>query len=358
MLLLEATKSARHERSWGTPFLCWLLAISSIHQTAASPSGASHCATGTASMANNMHGLDGGGSLADGNYSLDLSIEDDDTTATPLSTSIDTLITGSGAHVLILKSTDTAKFRGFLFRLSAKNDQLVNANSFLALHSSSTAFARTMSICDPLVGGLTHINNMDKDEIKITLQHNDNVDLILEVTVVEKNKPSGSNLWFYNRFDIQLRGDITEVPSMSVSPSTSTQPSDIPSTLPSTFPSVVPSADPSASFSPSLSPSISEAPSVSIAPSSYPSTSSKPTREGYSQLPSSEPSQLPSSEPSRPPSSEPSRPPSSEPSRVVTSSAYGLFEGEKHETFANYCMKFIIQIAIILGLQCAILLIL
>ena len=292
-------------------------------------------------MANEFHGLDGSGSLDDGNYSLDLLA--DNGTSTSIVPSIETIITGSFDTILSLKSTVAdRKFRGFLLRLSAKYDPSLDVSSFLTVHSSSEAFAKPLIICEPLVAGLTHKNPMDKNEIKVVLQHNENVELVLEVTVVEKNKPSGSNLWFYDRFEIQLQGaEANESITLMSGNATTSVPSLQPSKI-----SDFPSAGSIESFSPSSNPSMSGVPTVSIAPSSLPSESHVPT---VSIAPSSLPSKsqaLTDEDQSQSPSVQPT---------ITTSKASGLFRGNEYgkigNSFGYYCLKFMIQITCILGLQ-------
>jgi len=307
-------------------------------------------------MANQFHGLDGSGSLDDGNYSLDLLA--DDGTSTRIEPSIETIFTGSFETTLSLKSTVAdRKFRGFLLRLSAKNDPKLDVSSFLIVHSSSKAFAKPLNICEPFVAGLTHKDPMDKNEIKVVVQHNANVELVLEVTVVEKNNPSGSNLWFYNRFEIQLQGANVIVPYTSIPDIAATS---VPSMQPSKV-SDFPSAGTTESFSPSSTPSMSAVPTVSIAPSSLPSESHVPT---VSIVPSSLPSTVriaPSSLPSESldlTNEDQSQSPSVQRTNTgatTISSASGLFRGNAYSEIGNsfgyYGLKLMIQMACILGLQ-------
>ena len=296
-------------------------------------------------MANQFHGLDGSGSLDDGNYSLDLLA--DDGTSTRIDPSIETIFTGSFDTTLSLKSTVAGrKFRGFLLRLSAKNDPKLDVSSFLIVHSSSKAFAKPLNICEPFVAGLTHKDPMDKNEIKVVVQHNANVELVLEVTVVEKNNPSGSNLWFYNRFEIQLQGANVIVPYTSIPDIAATS---VPSMQPSKV-SDFPSAGTTESFSPSSSPSTSAVPTVSIAPSFLPSESNAPT---VSIVPSSLPSEnldLTNEDQSQSPSVQ-----RTNTGATTISSASGLFRGNEYSEIGNsfgyYGLKLMIQMACILGLQ-------
>ena len=299
-------------------------------------------------MANQFHGLDGSGSLDDGNYGLDLLA--DDGTSIRIEPSIETIFTGSFDTTLSLKSTVAGrKFRGFLLRLSAKNDPWLDVSSFLIVHSSSEVFAKPLNICEPFVAGLTHKDPIDKNEIKVVVLHNANVEVVLEVTVVEKNNPSGSNLWFYNRFEIQLQGAIPDIAATSIP---SMQPSKV---------SDYPSEGTTESFSPSSTPSMSAVATVSIAPSSLPSESYVPTVIIVpSSLPSSvsiAPSYLPS-ESLDLTNDDQSQSPSvqrSSTGATTTSSASGLFRGEQYSEIGNsvgyYCLKLMIQMSCILGLQ-------
>lgn len=283
------------------------------------PSGASHCFSGISSMQNVSHGASGSGSLLDGNYQLNM-IDKESGTYAPIESTTDSdgnkvkidlfkdESVASQKHVLSLKTIalDT-KFRGFLLRLSATDDTEKDVSSYLSISESYSQLSRTLEICDAKVSGLTHSSPMDKEEIQFELLHSEAINLTLEITVVEKNKPSGSNLWYYEMYQFQLRDimdDLKETPqpsesnSSSMSPSISMSPSvdlmvgdensfttkeetDAPSavTTPVEDESMSPSISisPSVSLSPSVSPSTSLSPSVSMHPSALPSVSLSPS---------------------------------------------------------------------------------
>ncbi|GFH58491.1 predicted protein [Chaetoceros tenuissimus] len=306
-----------------------------------SPSGASHCFSGISSMQNTFHGTIGSGSLLDGNYQLHF-LDKESETYTPIESITDSdgnivkidlfkdASASSHKHVLSLKTTafDT-KFRGFLLRLSATDDTEKDVSSYLSISDSYSQLSRTLEICDEKVSGLTHNSPMDKEEIQFELLHNEAINLTLEITVVEKNKPSGSNLWYYEMYQFQLRDTMDDLkessqpsessgsstspsisiakessqpsessgssmsPSISMAPSpesivgdenslTTNEETNAPSTVTTTIvedesmsPSISPS--PSVSLSPSISPSKSTSPSVSIHPSAIPSVSFSPS---------------------------------------------------------------------------------
>lgn len=296
-------------------FICFL----ALPSGESSPSGASHCFSGISSMQNAFHGASGSGSLLDGNYQLNI-IDKESEIYTPIESTTDSdgnkvkidLFKDESAqshkHVLSLKiiAFDT-KFRGFLLRLSATDDTEKDVSSYLSISDSYSQFSRTLEICDEKVSGLTHNSPMDKEEIQFELLHSEAINLTLEITVVEKNKPSGSNLWYYEMYQFQLRDTMDDLketsqpsesnsgsmsPSVSMAPSlasivgdenslTTNEETNAPSAVTtlvedeSMSPSI--SISPSVSLSPSISPSISSSPSVSMHPSAIPSVSLSPS---------------------------------------------------------------------------------
>jgi len=276
-----------------------LLPILLVTNIVGSPSGASHCSSGTSEMSNNSHGLNGSGSLSDGNYVVHLQTSTQQHTHLPPDTTT-TLATGV-AHTISLNAGTATNFRGFLFRLSGKNGEVVKTSMTIA--DSSAIFGKPLNICADNVAGITHDNNSDKTTIDVIIQYDEPIELLLEVTVVKANNPKGSNLWYHSSYDFNLEEDDTISSTMGGVPKSPTagsmEPSSDPTNDTTGSPSEVPSSEPSLSLEPTIppsaepssGPSTSMLPSISIEPSMIPSVSTIPTVEDQSQVPSSEPTQ-------------------------------------------------------------------
>jgi hypothetical protein len=282
-----------------------VLSMCILRTTMASPSGASHCNSGKTNVLFSIaHGKDGSGSLLDGGYSLNilnadvpqLIVPDDDNDSAMMNMANGVTVPTAVSHTLSLRPSNNNtinKFRGFLFRLSAKNDN--DVKSSFAIAPNYSQYAKISALCTENVTGITHDNNMDKEEIQFSLNHPESIELLLEVTLVEKNQlnPTVQKLWYYDRYTITLEDNLVSTPPDPISAppdptdapcgdeessentletlATSEESSQMPSnsSKPSGHPSI--SLNPTASTGPSSSPSISVHPSKSLTPSDRPS---------------------------------------------------------------------------------------
>lgn len=300
------------------------------------PFGAGHCSSGTA-IANISHGNTGSGSLRNGNYQVRMSSNNSgdgsssSSTFIPgpptfLSTGIDYTLTLTIRDDSIIASSNQF-FRGFLFRLSGKQGENVRDAMTISPDFRSIGKDHT-TMCSSIVSGVTHTNAIDKTTVDVLLRFNEPIPRVqLEVTVVQSNNPSGSNLWHYDSYDLVV---LQAPPSTNVPTSNpSVEPSSVPSIHPSNVnPSMKPSLE-STSTSPTTSYPSSSAHFPSWTPSKDPSSlpSMEPSK-GLSLLPSLTPSKSPSLLPSLTPSDDarsenPTTSPSMEPTATTTSSTSG-----------------------------------
>lgn len=310
-----------------------VLSMCILRTTMASPSGASHCNSGKTNVLFSIaHGKDGSGSLLDGGYSLNilnadvpqLIVPDDDNDSAMMNMANGVTVPTAVSHTLSLRPSNNNtinKFRGFLFRLSAKNDN--DVKSSFAIAPNYSQYAKISALCTENVTGITHDNNMDKEEIQFSLNHPESIELLLEVTLVEKNQlnPTVQKLWYYDRYTITLEDNLVSTPPDPISAppdptdapcgdeessentletlATSEESSQMPSnsSKPSGHPSI--SLNPTASTGPSSSPSISVHPSKSLTPSDRPSKDTSTTTPSLSISPtvSLAPSTKPSVDP-------------------------------------------------------------
>lgn len=119
-------------------------------------------------------------------------------------------------HTFQIISSDNAGFKGFLLRLSGKNGE--NASTTLVAVDS---FAKVNGLCNSDVSGITHRNSNKKSSVEVTLNHPQQAELFLEVTVVT----TSSSNWAYDSFDISIAGNST-APSLPPS----SEPEDPPGT--------------------------------------------------------------------------------------------------------------------------------
>ena len=234
-------------------FVFFLSIIISVH---AYSSGAGHCRTGKA-ISNFSHGRSGT-TLQDGNYNLYFNGNIIDPTSTI------NLPTGI-KHIITLKHDDGGSFRGFLFRLSGKGDEVVNSNmkQIMNVNTGFEEIAQNSWRCehDANIAGITHQTSRTKSSVEITLNHNLPMNLQLEMTVVFQK-----TTWHYTSYDITLQESVTtEEPTEGptrISSSPSLTPSYVGETVvPSSHPSIVPTA------------------MGSVEPSPYPSISFSPTND-------------------------------------------------------------------------------
>lgn len=179
---------------------------------AAFPGGAGHCSSGKA-IANAAHGTSGSGSLDDGNY--ELRIEEISSGASNASSCRSkkwkpqrkpSLSTGTEYKVTLSTKDDTSDdyFRGFLFRLSSKEDG-EDVKRAMIVSPDFVDAGRDHTMCISTVAGVTHVNASDKSRMDVILNFDQPIEAaMLEVTVVRNNQPMASNLWYYDSFDIDV----------------------------------------------------------------------------------------------------------------------------------------------------------
>jgi hypothetical protein len=185
----------------------------SHHHVAAFPFGAGHCDAGKA-IANGAHGLNGSGSLANGNYELRIVEESTATTSSSCPSKklkpkrSASLRTGT-KYTVTLSATDAddgGYFRGFLIRLSGKNqdgeDAVAVSKEALIVSPDFDGVGKDHTLCSSTVVGVTHVNASDKTSVDVILSFEQPIEALLEVTVVRNNRPMGSDLWYYDSFDI------------------------------------------------------------------------------------------------------------------------------------------------------------
>ena len=233
--------------------------------------GAGTCRSGALSgFAQSGHGGIGMGSLKDGALEVGVGSNILSTSSTlEIVTGIDNTVK------LEYTASSGAGFKGFLFRLSSKNEE-VDVSDALSIRFGTDAqklpstgernfrSSGSTSACAAYVAGVTHTSSSIKSLVSsITLNVKTATDLELEVTAV---RARSTNNWHHSKFELKAVPPPTESPSSqpSVSPTVS------PSSQPSDFPTVSPSSEPSVSLSPSSEPSLSMAPSLSMSPSVAP----------------------------------------------------------------------------------------
>lgn len=292
------------------------------------PFGAGHCSSGTA-IANLSHGTTGRGSLRNGNYQIRLVTSTSGTTSTTSSSSSITLVPGPPAFLYtqteykitlaVRDGISDVFFRGFLLRLSGKEGEDVKEYMAMSPEYSTGALGggKNHTMCSATVAGVTHTDASDKTSVDAILLFKEPIaQARLEVTVVQRNSnPSGSNLWYYDSYDIV----VSQAPPPTNGPTSWHHPSASPSVTPQMYPSYLPSTLPSQQHGPSVHPTSALSNVPTLNPSDHPSL-------GPSWNPSSVPSLVgrpsvtPSSTPSLQPSVSPSSTPSFQPSVTVSSS--------------------------------------
>jgi len=218
------------------------------------PNMAGHCKSGSISdHAPSLHGAIGDGNLDNGNYFLNSNENGilDSAADASLSTGVD--------HYISLNGVDGATFRGFLFRLSGADG--ADATGLMTITDASSPDSLNMNGCGSGSSGISHNNKSDKSTVDIIIRSDQPIDLVLEVTVVEKNNSNEKNHWHYEKFDLKLEAQAT------VSP-TAPQPTANPTTSePSPSPSAHPSGNPTTSGAPTISmnPTVMDSPPTSSA---------------------------------------------------------------------------------------------
>lgn len=218
-----------------------LLIISAcfLRSCIAYPTLAGHCKSGPISDYTSSHGSIGDGNLDNGNYFLSSNENG------ILDSGVDASLSIGVDHYISLNGMDGAKFRGFLFRLSGANG--ADATGLMTTTDASSPDSSNMSNCGSGSSGISHNNRNDKSTIDIIIRSDQPIDLVLEVTVVEKNNSNEKNHWHYEKFNLKLEAQATATP-------TAPQPTANPTTSkPSPSPSAKLSSNPTTSSAPTIS---------------------------------------------------------------------------------------------------------
>lgn len=145
------------------------------------------------------HGETGQGSLSNGS----LQVQFDSTRLDP---SVPQLIKANQEYTVTLQYDSTTsnqlkQFKGFLFRLSGRNDESVDGT--LYVDDDDQVQEKNIG-CASTVSAMTHTNNNGKSQVEFKLQYFDEVvplSLLLEVTVmIDKS----SNNWFYDAYNLEV----------------------------------------------------------------------------------------------------------------------------------------------------------
>jgi hypothetical protein len=133
-------------------------------------------------------------------------------------------------HLLTLRSTTGAIFRGLLFSLGA-GDNRADTTDALDVAPESAAILRVASVCIAEdVGGLTHVNNLGKTEAAGVLRMDEmDSNLILDVTVVIENRNDVSSFYYtqYTLNAVEGDGSMEDGPQLEAVLSAASQMMDI-----------------------------------------------------------------------------------------------------------------------------------
>ena len=148
------------------------------------------------------HGEKGQGSLSNG--SLQVLFD-----STLLNPNIPQLIKANQEYTVTLQYDSTTssnqlkQFKGFLFRLSGRNDESVDGTLYV---EDDDQVQDKNSGCASTVSAMTHTNNNGKSQVEFKFQYFDEViplSLLLEVTVlIDKSV----NNWFYDVYNLDVVG--------------------------------------------------------------------------------------------------------------------------------------------------------
>jgi len=184
--------------------------------------GAGHCESGSLTGKLSGHGENGGGSFREnflrvrirsGSGSGGGGGSDSVLEAAPLGWP--TIINPHQAYTLTLDFTNDNFyyfFSGFLFRLSDRNGNVLDAGTMYVGSTTSNGDVQPKTYgCAPNVSALTHTNSQTKTKISVDFEYNDSsyAELLLEVTVVRERT---ANNWFYSAFHLQVGTISTPAP--------------------------------------------------------------------------------------------------------------------------------------------------
>lgn len=192
------------------------LTFYSIQLTNAYSFRAGHCKEGDLGGKGSGHGESGSGILGQGG----LSVSFDGLTLQASSVSE---ITSGQSYAVTLEG---GPFRGFLFRLSGPNGQVVDEDILLPSNNSNNQ-VQTHPACSSGISAVTHKNGSDKQRVEFNFQTFDTAgtNYRLEVTVV---KSRSRNNWHYQQHILT----VVDGPKLTTSPSQ--EPTIEPSPAPST----------------------------------------------------------------------------------------------------------------------------
>lgn len=181
--------------------ICWFL-----HFLKASgyPHGAGHCDGGIPDAFQITHGDNGFGTIEPNysNFPLNLYFDNGPALENMQSYSLPVKVN----HTLTLSGEEGGTiFKGFLFRLSEKNKNELKTRIYL--NKNSQALGVFSTFCSDDIIGITHNSASDKTSVSLDVYAEEEVNLILEVTVVLYNIPMRGNAWLYSRYDLSFVKD-------------------------------------------------------------------------------------------------------------------------------------------------------
>lgn len=205
------------------------------------PTQAGHCQSGPISQHTSSHGTDDRDrDLDKGNYFLNSNENG------ILVSGVESSLSTGVDHFISLNGEGSAKFRGFLFRLSGANG--VDATGVMKITDASEPDSTDMTGCGSGSSGISHNKSSDKSTIDVVIRSDQPIDLVLEVTVVVKNGFGESNMWHYEKFDLKLEAPATASPTAPQPTASPTTAAPTMSMTPTTLDSSAPSAGTSSAW--------------------------------------------------------------------------------------------------------------
>ncbi len=285
-----------------------LLSPSTILLVNGFPNFSGHCSSGDLSNKFSGHGNSGSGSLSQGllevkfdNYILQPS------TVTTLNSNQQYTVTLD--FISSSASDPSSFFRGFLFRLSGRNNANVEGTFTIRDDDDSGNVQLMPFLCDDGISAITHTSRADKKSVKVNFEYDVimGTELLLEVTVVRRRT---RNEWFYDSFPLEVEStSATNVPSALPTSLPTVTPSKTPTVTPTAFPTNAPTAFPT--MKPTVAPTLSPTASPTNAPTAFPTNA--PTT-----FPTMKPTVAPTSSPTAFPTNAPTANPTMEPTVMPT----------------------------------------
>ena len=168
--------------------LAAIVGMSAPDMASAYPNGAGSCKKGPAVLASSSPHLaaDKGGTLSDGGYVLSV----------------------NGTSLFLEAEGDGNYFKGFLFRLSAKNESAVGAMKRLdgyrpisQLLESTGASVGNPATCSVDVAGICHKDSDEKTKVGVKLKLKEGVEYKMMITVVK-----AEHEWYFSSRKLRLSG--------------------------------------------------------------------------------------------------------------------------------------------------------